>query len=255
MRIGQALRAIRVRKRLRQSDVALLARVPREDVIAIEAGRLAAIDWGRVQAVARALEATLRTEVRWQGADLDRLLAAGHAALHEVIGAFFARLVDWETLSEVSFAVFGERGVIDILAWHAPTRSLLIVELKTALGDPQALVATMDRRIRLARRIAADRGWSAESVSAWVVFADTTTNRRHVARHRALLGARFPVDGRSLRAWLARPSGTVMALSFWSDVADTDGSGRPTTPRRVRRTTGERERVNRSLSSVATVRH
>jgi transcriptional regulator with XRE-family HTH domain len=166
VRIGQALRAIRVRKRLRQSDVALLARVPREDVIAIEAGRLASIDWGRIHAIARALDASLRTEVRWQGADLDRLLAEGHAALHEQVGALFARLPGWEHLSEVSFSIHGERGVIDILAWHAPTRSLLIVELKTALGDPQALVGTMDRRIRLARRIAAERGWDARTVSA-----------------------------------------------------------------------------------------
>lgn len=255
VRIGQALRAIRVRKRLRQSDVALLARVPREDVIAIEAGRLAGIDWGRVRAVAQALEASLRTDVRWQGADLDRLLSEGHAALHEELEAFFARLPGWETLSEVSFAIFGERGVIDILAWHAPTRSLLVVELKTALGDPQALVATMDRRIRLARRIAAERGWMAETVSAWVVFADTTTNRRHVARHRGLLKARFPEDGRGLRAWLNRPSGSVMALSFRSDVADGNRIGRSTTPRRVRRPAAERETLGATRSDVAMVRH
>lgn len=235
VRIGQALRAIRVRKRLRQADVALLARVPREDVIAIEAGRLASIGWGRIHAVARALEASLRMEVRWQGADLDRLLAEGHAALHEQVGALFARLPGWDRLSEVSFSIFGERGVIDILAWHAPTRSLLIVELKTALGDPQALVATMDRRIRLARRIAAERGWDARTVSGWVVFAGTTTNRRHVAQHRGLLRARFPLDGRGLRAWLAQPTAPVMALSFWSDVAEGDRIGRSATPRRVRR--------------------
>lgn len=134
VRIGQALRAIRVRKRLRQSDVALLARVPRQDVVDIEAGRLAVVDWGRVGAVARALEASIRAEVRWQGADLDRLLAEGHPALHAAIAALFARLDGWTTLAEVSFAIGGERGVIDLLAWHAPTRSLLIVELNTRLG-------------------------------------------------------------------------------------------------------------------------
>ena len=34
-----------------------------------------------------------------------------------------------------------------------------IIELKTGLGDPQALVGVMDRRIRLATRIASERGW------------------------------------------------------------------------------------------------
>ena len=158
-----------------------------------------------------ALEASIRAEVRWQGADLDRLLAEGHPALHEAIAALFARLDGWTTLAEVSFAIGGERGVIDLLAWHAPTRSLLIVELKTALGDPQALVATMDRRIRLARRIAAERGWSPATVSAWVVFADSRTNRRHVTRHR--LVASWPVPG-------GRPNAASLA-----DGADHTGDG------------------------------
>jgi transcriptional regulator with XRE-family HTH domain len=253
-RIGQALRAIRVRKRLRQSDVALLASVPRQDVIAIEAGRLAGIDWGRIGAVAQAMDASIRAEVRWQGADLDRLLAQGHPALHEGIGALFARLAGWATLSEVSFGIFGERGVIDILAWHAPTRSLLIVELKTALGDPQALVATMDRRVRLGRRIAAERGWAAESVSAWVVFADSRTNRRHVARHTGLLRGRFPTDGRAMRVWLASPTGTVMALSFWTDVAHPDRIGTPATTRRVRPRELERRMAPTTRPDVAMVR-
>ncbi len=254
VRIGRALRAIRVRKRLRQADVAALARLPRQDVIAIEAGHAASVGWGRVQAVARAVDATLRTEVRWQGADLDRLLAEAHAALHEAVGALFRELAGWTSLSEVSFAVFGERGVIDLLAWHAPTRSLLIVELKTALGDPQALVATMDRRIRLAGRIASERGWTPATVSAWVVFADTRTNRRHVARHAGLLRGRFPTDGRTLRAWLARPTGPVMALSFWTDVRDGDATGRSAASRRVRPRADERGEGPPTRTDVATVR-
>jgi hypothetical protein len=33
----------------------------------------------------------------------------------------------------VSFSIFGERGLIDILAFHQPTGMLLIIELKTEL--------------------------------------------------------------------------------------------------------------------------
>ena len=79
-------------------------------------------------------------------------------------------------------------------------------ELQSALGDPQQLIATMDRRLRLARRIVADRGWHPEAVSAWVVFADTRTNRRRVAAHRGLLRARFPTMAASCAAGSSHPT-------------------------------------------------
>lgn len=153
--IGAALRVIRIRKRLRQSDVARLAGVSRRSVGELERGAVGATEVAVLRAVAVALEARVEIDVRWGGADLDRLLAAGHAALHELVGGYIRTLPGWEQQAEVTFAIYGERGVIDILAWHAETRSLLIIELKTALGDPQQLVAVMDRRVRLGTRNAA----------------------------------------------------------------------------------------------------
>ena len=131
--------------------------------------------------------------------------------------------------------------MIDILAWHAETRSLLIIELKTALGDPQQLVAVMDRRVRLGTRIAAERGWQPLSVSTWVVFAESPTNRRHVATYTVLLRGRFPTDGRTIRAWLSRPDGAIHALSFFSDVRRGNRARPIVTTRRVRPTRAERE--------------
>lgn len=238
--IGAAVRALRVRQRLRQADVAVLARVRLDAVIAVERGSLGDLEWRTVRAVVTAVGGTLATDVRWQGSDMDRLLSQGHAAMHELLGRFFAGLPDWEMVPEVSFSIYGERGVIDLLAWHAASRSLLIIELKTALGDPQALVSTMDRRVRLGRAIAAERGWQPLTVSAWVVFAESRTNRRHVKNHDALLGARFAADGHAMRAWLRAPSGAISALSFWTDVGDRDRMRPSATPRRVRHTRAER---------------
>ena len=39
-------------------------------------------------------------------------------------------------------------GVIDVLAWHEPTRSLLVIELKPAIADVNALLGTFDRKQR-----------------------------------------------------------------------------------------------------------
>ena len=239
-RVGAAVRVLRVRQRLRQADVASLAAVRRDELIAVERGAFGGLEWRKVRAVVTAVGAAFTADVRWQGADLDRLLSQGHAAMHELLGRFFAGLPDWEAVPEVSFSIFGERGVIDILCWHAASRSLLIIELKTALGDPQALVGAMDRRVRLARRIAAERGWQPLTVSAWVVFAESRTNRRHVRHHRTLLGARFPADGHAIRAWLRAPSAAISALSFWTEVGNGDTTGASVTSRRVRPTSAER---------------
>ena len=74
--IGAALRVIRIRKRLRQSDVARLAGVSRRSVGELERGAVGATEVAVLRAVAVALEARVEIDVRWGGADLDRLLAA-----------------------------------------------------------------------------------------------------------------------------------------------------------------------------------
>jgi hypothetical protein len=103
---------------------------------------------------AASLGATLDAAVWWQGRDVDRLINAAHSALHEAVARLFVHLPGWSAVPEVSFSIYGERGVIDWLAWHPATRSLLVVELKTALVDVQAVLAPLDRYARLARRFA-----------------------------------------------------------------------------------------------------
>jgi hypothetical protein len=136
----------------------------------------------------------------------------------------------------VTFSHFGERGVIDILAWHAETRSLLIVELKTELVDPQGLVATMHRRVRLGPKIAAEQGWRPVTISSWVIVRSSRTEKRRLRQHQAILRHAFPADGRSMRRWMPRPQGSIAALSFWTDVTP-GGLRHATRPvRRVRST-------------------
>jgi transcriptional regulator with XRE-family HTH domain len=219
VRLGNSLRVLRVRKGLRQLDVARRAGTSRQVVGRVEHGAAGRYPLDTLRAIAGALGASIHFRLRFQGAELDRLVASGHAALHESVASVLGSLPGWTWLPEVSFSHYGERGVIDILAWHAETRSLLIVELKTELVDPQALVATMHRRVRLGREIARLQRWEPVTVSAWVIVSDTSTERRRLARHRRLLRRAFPTEGRTMRGWLARPSGAISALSFWSDGA------------------------------------
>ena len=95
----------------------------------------------------------------------------------------------------------------------------------------------MDRRLRLARLIAEDRGWTdAATVSAWIVIAESRMNRRHVGAVRSLLRAAFPEDGRAARRWLRNPDRRQLALLFLSDSAQGSAVRHLAPRKRVRRT-------------------
>jgi transcriptional regulator with XRE-family HTH domain len=234
-RLGRAFRAVRVRKRLRQDDVGVAAGVSGSTVSRIEAGSLDEVSVRTLLAVAGALGMSVSITASWEGAELDRLLGARHSAMHEVVAVMMAGLDGWASAPEVSFSIYGERGVIDILCWHAATRTLLVIELKTELADVQATVGTLDRKVRLASRIASERGWQPLVVACWLLIAEGATNRRRVEAHRTMLRNAFPVDGRSMAAWLRAPSGPVRAMSFLSDSRLTGASPGLAQVKRVQR--------------------
>ena len=136
--------------------------------------------------------------------------------MHERVADLFADLSDWVVIPEATFAVYGERGVIDWLAWHPATRTLLVIELKTALIDIQELLGTLDRKRRLAPEIARRRGWFPAHVGTWLIVAEAARNRRAICAHRSLLGRVFTADGHAVRRWLRAPTGAIQALSFLS---------------------------------------
>jgi transcriptional regulator with XRE-family HTH domain len=214
--IGRVFRAVRHRMRHRQQDVAERAHVSRQLVSRIERGRLDEVSAIALRAVADALEIRLETTARWRGGDLDRLLNRRHAAMHEAAIALFDGRGGWTTVSELSFNVWGERGIIDLAAWHEERRVLVINELKSEFVDPGELVGTMDRRRRLAADIARSRGWEPKVIAVWVLVEDTRTNRRHLAASRRLLRGAFPADGHAMLRWLSDPTGPIAGLSFLS---------------------------------------
>jgi transcriptional regulator with XRE-family HTH domain len=234
VRLGTVIRAVRLRRGLRQADVAARARLSPASVGRAERGHGDRLSVGSLLAIAAALDIKLEFEPRWRGGELHRLLNAGHSAMHEEMAHRFALLPDWLARPEVSFAVYGERGVIDILAFHPGRNALLVIELKTELVEVQALIGTVDRYLRLARKIAGERGWAARSISGWVVLRDTMTNRRRVAAHAGALRLAFPHDGVMMRRWLREPVGSLRALSFLSDRHQRNASGPQPGRRRVR---------------------
>ena len=202
---------------MRQADVAEGARVSTATISRIERGHHESIAVGTLLRVAASLDVRIDFAPRWRGGELDRMLNAGHARMHEAASRELMA-AGWRVASEATFSIYGERGSIDILAMHTPTASLLVVELKTDIVAADGLVAQVDRYRRLARRIAAERGWHATSVSCWVAIRDASSNHRRLAMHSAILRNAFPADGRRLKAWLRKPTGPISALTFLSDL-------------------------------------
>jgi transcriptional regulator with XRE-family HTH domain len=217
-RLGSLIRAVRLRRHLRQIDVASIAGVSRGSVSLIERGHLQKLSLETVRRVAVAVEVRVEVLGRWRGDRADRLMSRRHSALAESFASFLSSRPGWTTEPEVSFSIYGERGIIDQLAWHAATCHLLVIELKTEFVDFNEMLGTLDRKVRLARTIAAGRGWRASQVSVWLIVVDTRTNRRHATEHATLLGARFKLDGRALRGWLQSPAEPVTGMAFWTDA-------------------------------------
>lgn len=203
--IGRCLRAMRHRRGLRQRDVSTRLGVARSVLTDLEAGRIGPHTVETLRSVIDALGGWLRIDIQVPGGDARRLLDAEHAALQNRWAQWLTR-VGWLVDVEVTFSRYGERGSIDILAWHAASATLLVIEIKTVIIDVQALLSNLNRKVRNAPFIARQRGWQPQAVVPALIVLEGTTARRRVAEHAALF-ARLTVRGHAALTWL-RAAGT-----------------------------------------------
>jgi transcriptional regulator with XRE-family HTH domain len=232
---GGRVRAVRLRLAWRQCDVAAKAGLSRSTVQRIERGQLDKMALAHVRAVLRALDMDLELVPRWRGGELDRIADEGHAALVGLVADILEN-DGWTVVSEASFSIYGERGSIDLLAWHAPTRTLLVVEVKTSLNSVEETLRRIDVKVRLAPRIARERfGWEPISVGSLLALPDDAASRRRVARHDPVLRRAFPIRGREARTWVRSPAGPAGVLLFLSDALRAGRIRRIAPRRRVRR--------------------
>lgn len=234
VRIGIRVRAVRHRLGWRQEDVATRAEVSQDTVSRVERGQLDALQVRTIRRVLRALEMDLAQEVRWRGGDLDRLVDEGHAAL---VARLCSLLVaaGWVVQPEVSFAIYGERGSIDVLAWYPSARILLVVEVKTTFNSVEETLRRHDVKVRLAAQVANERfGWQPVAVGRLLVLPDLSTARRRVARQDGVMRVAYRLRGREATRWIRDPAGSRSMLLFLSPTLPRRGGGSPVSRRRVR---------------------
>lgn len=204
VRLGRVGRAIRLRSGLTQSEVGARANVSRSVVSLFERGKWDGLTMRVIEAIVAALGARLDARLSWNGPELDRLIDANHAALSASVKQRLERW-GWLVRVEASYSYYGERGRIDLLAWHPRAGVLLVVEIKTDLVDVQALLGSMDVKARLAPRLAEQAGWRVAHVVPAIVFLEDRTTRRRLDQLTSLFD-RYFVRGREAISWLRRPS-------------------------------------------------
>lgn len=214
VRLGIRFRVLRHRLGWRQRDLAARADVSQGLVSLVERGRVDAISLGKLKRLARELDAELFPHLRWRGGDLDRLVDEAHADLVGR-GVAILRSTGWDCRVEVSYSIFGERGSIDVLAWHATARVVLVIEVKTELVSIEETLRKHDAKVRLASRVVSEQfDWRPNAVARLLVLPSLATARRRASRHGVVLASTYPMRGRELRAWIVSPSGSAAGLLF-----------------------------------------
>lgn len=248
--LGLVVRAIRRRLGLRQLDVARRADVHRSTVGLLELGGAGQVSLDLTRRIMNALGGRVDVRPMWRGPHLDRLLDEDHARL---AAAWKARLERWGWLvrAEVSYSRYGERGRIDLFAWHPRRRIVAVGEVKTDMVDAQDLLGPLDVKVRLAPMIAAGVGWrDAVAVVPILLFKDQRTVRRRVARLTPLF-SRFDMTGRAATAWLRAPTAgpPPSGLLIFSDLSH--GGGIRAGPMGHERVVVRRRRTSVGASAAA----
>jgi transcriptional regulator with XRE-family HTH domain len=248
IRVGKTFRAIRVELRLRQADVALRAGVSQQIVSAVERGMIGSMPTDTLDRLASALQADLDLTLRWRGPRLARLLDRRHAALQNAVVAELTAS-GWQTVAEESFNYFGDRGSVDILAWLPGPRALLIVEIKTEIVDLQDMLHAIDVKERVVPDVVRrSRKWLPVSTATVVVLPSTSTHRRAVATHAALLSASLPARTGQIRDWIRQPIGHLRGLWFFPCTPGTSVMEAALATRRVKKPAGRSKR-SKSVSN------
>jgi transcriptional regulator with XRE-family HTH domain len=239
VRLGLSIRALRRRRGWTQADLAARTGLTRSAIGRIERGEVGRARVDDLERITEALGARLLLRVLWHGEELDRLLDSEHARLVEWVVTWLARL-GWEANPEVTFALRGERGSIDVFAYHKPTRTRLIVEVKSVVPDAQSTLSGLDRKSRLGREIARQRGLAVDRVARLLVLPADRTARRRVEQLKSTFGAAFPDRTAAVRRWVASPTRELAGILFVPNVTATSAR------HRIRRGAVGGERLARS---------
>lgn len=201
--VARSLRAVRRRKGWPQTRVASQLEISQSELSRWERGSLEDCSVAEVERWGAVLGAHVSMEVRIDG---ERPLAdARHARLQNwIVGVL--RQHGWSVLVEHSFNHYGDRGRIDVLAYHPVNQVVLVVEVKTRVDDVGDILGRLDVKRRVAPLLAREQRWPTTAIVPMLLILEHRTNRRRIGDH-APVFANFTVRARAAIAWVHLPHG------------------------------------------------
>ena len=208
-RLGQLFRLLRVRQGLTQEEISIATAIPVRDVRDLETGRISRVAYGRARRLFAEVDARARLAVWWKGAAADRLLDHLHATLVEASGRLMGSYA-WQSLTEVTYSEFGERGSIDLFGHRRELSAVAVCEVTSAFGSLEEPIC--QQRF----------GWTPQNIARLLIVPDLTSTRGVVAAHGVTMDTLYPARGREIRRWLRRPQGSLGGIWFVSNPRNTE---------------------------------
>ena len=209
---------VETRRRLgwTQADLGARSGVSQSQVSRYEAGRMEVVS---LSTAARFLDSMgIRASLTLDHplvARSDRQRDAAHARCVAYVAGRIAPM-GWEVRREVEIHHGRSHGWIDVFAFHAATRSAVVVEVKSAIPDIGAIQRTLGWYTRMAWDVGRSLGWPMRRVGAALLCLATVANQARLAENTELTRQAFPVRAAALSNWLAAPladlPGAAMAL-------------------------------------------
>lgn len=206
--LGRLLRDARIVVGWSQRELAQRAGTSQSAIWRLETARPGRVDLAVVERALAALG--LRG---WIGVDdlavqdRQRQRDGVHAVLNGFVSRRLTRL-GWSTRTEVQIGGDRPRGWIDLLAYRAADRSMLVEETKCELPDMGGLQRRLAFYEREAWEAARNEGWRPRRVSVLVVALDSASLAARMLDNRDLLRQAFPAPIAGMSAWLSDPGST-----------------------------------------------
>jgi len=196
-RIGTIVRGRRVELDLTQLAVSGALGVSRSHYAAIETGRANA----SIRLVDRIAE-VLGLRLDLVASPMTVVLApVVRDAVHARCSAYVARRLmaaGWLVLREVEISDGRLRGWIDLVAFDPRTGTLLVIEIKTSIGD----IGQLERQTgwyQHAVLSAIPAEWRPRRIATWVLGLASAEVDQAIAQHRAVIDHSFPIRAASMR--------------------------------------------------------